>query len=835
MNDTGIAATPTENPTCPKCGASLPADSAPLDTIACPACGEQVMVPGKIGNYRLIRLLGKGGMGMVFEALDEGLQRPVAIKFILREKVEEDPSFLEEFQREAVAAAKFQHNNVVSTYFSGTLNGQPYLVMELVRPDSLDRMMGKGPVSAATALNVGMQIAEGLKRAAELGMVHGDVKPENILINADKVAKLADFGIAAASGAQAAKNNEVWGTPYYIAPETLRRQKVDARADIYSLGATLYHAIAGVPPFEGEDAVAVMRARLEGDPRPLQEVAPSCPEAIAKVIMRMLESNPIRRYPNYDALINDMKRAAPKAGSLSGKRLMLKPKGATQQLPDGADESTPSRPMTAVMGSGTPLISPLAPKESAISKKTLILIASGVGAAVILIVALVIVLLLSMASDSADEPAAETTVTESQDAAAPDTRIADRKAVAAAVDGATRLSLELSTAAGRASSLADRMAKQAERAILPEQADWLRPGAEGTPPTAMLKAVQENFASAATVKAGADAAAALRSALDALALKAGEADAAAESVSALRAEAEKRLADVRDGEAVTDARAALRDLESRLQQWRRTVDQGRSEMEAAVRARHEAERRAADERRREEEEARRKAAIAEEVASVHANEAAVSEELNRFETAKAKKTFEDRTARLRSAEAKEARALVCERLALYDDLRSWIIAEAKAGRLIRQRITAADEAGVTADGRRMTWGAFAVDNPVLSFGVIRGRICDDREARSLTASQRARLALASMLFINRYYSADDVAKSKSMQEAIAKLTRLADSIATVAPLRERHLPADFGKAPAGDGAPSAEAAPASAEEPPAAAADAESADAGSDDWGAWGE
>lgn len=832
MNDTGIKATPAENPTCPKCGAPLPTDSAPLDTLSCPACGKSVMVPGKIGNYRLIRLLGKGGMGMVFEALDEGLQRPVAIKFILREKVEEDPTFLEEFQREAVSAAKFQHNNVVSTYFSGTLDGQPYLVMEIVRPDSLDRMMAKGPVAAATALNIGMQIAEGLKRAAELGMVHGDVKPENILINADKVAKLADFGIAAASGAQAAKNNEVWGTPYYIAPETLRRQKVDARADIYSLGATLYHAIAGVPPFEGEDAVAVMRARLEGDPRPLQELAPSCPEAIAKVIMRMLEGNPIRRYPNYDALINDMKRAMPKAGSLSGKRLMLKPKGATQQVAPDDDDDAPSRPMTAVTGGNAPLIAPIETKAEGLSKKTLILLSCGIGGTLLVIIGLVIVLLTSLGSDEPEEalpdgaPAAEAEAVP----AAPDTRGADRAAVTETVEAATKLSLELSAAASRAESLAKQMAKQAERAILPEQADWLRP-AEGEAPTAMLKAVQENFVSAAAVKAGAEAATALRAAVDALALQANAAEATPALVADIRADAEKQLTDVRDGEAVTAARAALKKLETRQSQWRRTVDQGRGEMEAAVRARHEAEQKAAAERKRQEEEARRKAAIDEEVASVQANEAAVSEDLNRFETARAKKTFEDRTSRVKSDEAKAARETIRERLALYDDLRVWIIKEAKAGHLTRQRITAADESGITVNGAKMSWGAFAVDNPVISFGVIRGRICDDREARGMTASQRARLALGSMLFINRYYSADDVAKSKSMQEAIQKLMRLVDGIATVAALRERHLPADFGQAV--EAPTPAKEAPAEPTEAPAAE-DSAAADSG-DDWGGWGE
>ena len=166
MSADGIIAKPVQNPLCPKCGAALP-EAEPLTDVVCPACGETVMAPGMLaGKYRLTRRIGAGGMGAVYEALDEGLERKVAVKVILKEKAAEDPDFLTNFKKEAVAASRFQDAHIVSIYDSGEEAGQPYLVMELVEPDSLDRMMKSGPVMPGTVLNVGSQIA----RAATLTM-----------------------------------------------------------------------------------------------------------------------------------------------------------------------------------------------------------------------------------------------------------------------------------------------------------------------------------------------------------------------------------------------------------------------------------------------------------------------------------------------------------------------------------------------------------------------------------------------------------------------------------------------------------------------------------------
>ena len=206
--------------------------------------------------------------------------------------------------------------------------------MELVSGGSLDKMMAtQGPLDPTVVIHIGAQVAEGLREAAEAGLVHGDVKPENILFDADKNAKLVDFGLAAMSSGP---GNDVWGTPYYIAPEKVRRQKSDFRSDIYSLGATLYHAIAGVPPFDGADATAVVKARFDGPAKPLKDIRGNVPDDVDSLITRMLEVEPQTRYPTYGSLLGDMRRYLSKAGpvQLGGntKKIMIKgktPKGMT--------------------------------------------------------------------------------------------------------------------------------------------------------------------------------------------------------------------------------------------------------------------------------------------------------------------------------------------------------------------------------------------------------------------------------------------------------------------------------------------------------------------------
>ena len=214
-----------------------------------------------------------------------------------------DPKFVERFQREAQAAARLNHPNIAQIYSFGQEQGMPYIAMELVPGGSLDKEMDANPgtLDVVHVMRVGQQVADALALAAESGLVHGDVKPENVLFDTDGNAKLVDFGLAAMQG----DSDEIW---------KVRRQKIDYRADIYSLGGTLYHVLTGVPPFDGPDPTAVVKARFEGPPKKPSEIRSDIPPEVDAIIMRMLELEPSMRYPTYQSLLGDFKRYLAKAG-----------------------------------------------------------------------------------------------------------------------------------------------------------------------------------------------------------------------------------------------------------------------------------------------------------------------------------------------------------------------------------------------------------------------------------------------------------------------------------------------------------------------------------------
>ena len=270
-----------------------------------------IKTPADFGHFLLEKELGHGGMGGVYLARDKMLDRKVGIKVMLK-SLGADPKFVERFQREAQAAARLNHPNIAQIYSFGQEQGMPYIAMELVPGGSLDKEMDANPgtLDVVHVMRVGQQVADALALAAESGLVHGDVKPENVLFDTDGNAKLVDFGLAAMQG----DSDEIWGTPYYISPEKVRRQKIDYRADIYSLGGTLYHVLTGVPPFDGPDPTAVVKARFEGPPKKPSEIRPDIPPEVDAIIMRMLELEPSMRYPTYQSLLGDFKRYLAKAG-----------------------------------------------------------------------------------------------------------------------------------------------------------------------------------------------------------------------------------------------------------------------------------------------------------------------------------------------------------------------------------------------------------------------------------------------------------------------------------------------------------------------------------------
>ena len=327
-NDVNILYDPVRKMACPFCHGQLDTSGTPAFTsLECPSCGHTMVVPARLGAFLLLDLLGKGGMGGVFRAHDESLGRDVAIKVMLK-SLGDNPEFLQNFRREAQAAAKLNHPHIAQIYAFGSEKGQPYIVMELVGGKHFDQMIASGePLDPVLVMRIGADIADGLKLAADAGLVHGDIKPENILLDERGEAKLLDFGLASSINQS---SNEIWGTPYYIAPEKVRRQRTDHRSDIYCLGGTLYHALAGRPPFDGEDAVAVVKARFAGPPEPLTQIRPDIPKEVADIVERMLQLEPGRRYPTYDSLLGDMRRylssASPAAPTGGRKMVMIKGK-----------------------------------------------------------------------------------------------------------------------------------------------------------------------------------------------------------------------------------------------------------------------------------------------------------------------------------------------------------------------------------------------------------------------------------------------------------------------------------------------------------------------------
>ncbi len=269
------------------------------------------LVGKDIQGLRVVGLLGRGGMGEVYKAFDARLQRTVAIK-VVSELYALDKDFSARFAREARSASAVNHPNVAQIFSSGEIDQRPYYVMEYVEGRSLADLLGEsGHLGGRRSLEFLLQAAEGLRAAAEAGIVHRDIKPANMMVDAKGRLKIVDFGLARrlAEDVRVTRSDHVLGTPTYLSPEQAQGQEVDQRSDIYSLGASFYHLLSGTPPFEGDTPVAVILKHV-GDPLPpLREKNPRVPAAVAAIIERMMAKDPRDRYPGYDPLIADLEAA----------------------------------------------------------------------------------------------------------------------------------------------------------------------------------------------------------------------------------------------------------------------------------------------------------------------------------------------------------------------------------------------------------------------------------------------------------------------------------------------------------------------------------------------
>jgi uncharacterized RDD family membrane protein YckC len=272
----------------------------------------------RIDHFVVDRKIGSGGMGAIYAARDVALDRPVAIK-VLPVDLAKEPGAHERFIREAQAQARLNSPHVVQIFFIGRLppdigGGSLYFAMELVDGESLEAPLSRGErLDPELARRLMIQAARGLDDAHQAGLVHRDVKPANLLVDRAEHLKIADFGLAKPRDPNLSltKDGAVMGTPFYMAPEQALGEPVDQRTDMYALGCTFYHLVAGEPPFDGPSTVAVISHHLKTPPRPLRSLRPTVPPALAQIIDRLLSKAAADRFASYEELIAALEAAAP--------------------------------------------------------------------------------------------------------------------------------------------------------------------------------------------------------------------------------------------------------------------------------------------------------------------------------------------------------------------------------------------------------------------------------------------------------------------------------------------------------------------------------------------
>lgn len=255
------------------------------------------LIGQQFGPYKITEKLGEGGMAVVYKGYQQSLNRYVAIK-VLRQELAQDEEFVARFRREALAVADLDHPNILHVYDAGFVQGMYYIVMAYVDGGSLRDLVSQGPLEPEYALSIASQVADALHHAHQRGIVHRDVKPNNILLSRDGRPLLSDFGIAKAlhESTGLTRTGMSIGTPEYMAPEQIQGQKVDARTDIYALGIVLYEMLAGWAPFSSTTPVAALYKQVNEPPPPLRQANISIPAWMEAVVAKALAKSPLDRY-----------------------------------------------------------------------------------------------------------------------------------------------------------------------------------------------------------------------------------------------------------------------------------------------------------------------------------------------------------------------------------------------------------------------------------------------------------------------------------------------------------------------------------------------------------
>lgn len=252
----------------------------------------------KYGRYEIVSELGRGAMGMVYQAHDPQIDRMVALK-VLREDRLTTEDYVQRFLKEATAIGRLSHPGIVTVYDIGQDHGTIYIAMEFLEGQSMDKLIKAGKLRLTDIVDFGMQIAQALHYAHTRGIIHRDIKPPNIICTPENILKVTDFGIAHIDdpdGQQMTRAGEILGTPVYMAPEQVMGQTVDGRSDLYSLGVILYELTTGHRPFKGENLTAVFRAITQDNPVPPHELNPEIPPALSMLILKAMARKPEDRF-----------------------------------------------------------------------------------------------------------------------------------------------------------------------------------------------------------------------------------------------------------------------------------------------------------------------------------------------------------------------------------------------------------------------------------------------------------------------------------------------------------------------------------------------------------